>query len=230
MADSWRANFTDWYKYWRRRQVSDVESFVDIELDATRKDNDTVDSNTTYRQSTSFSSSHYTPTCASHPPLTDPIYLRIDFGDDVCQKSLDYGTFSHWSAVEGLMIDMEEDGMIFEELWDVNESMKICMGDWDARVRPGWDVHVHCQSGQAMLETRYLEEDSDSEYSESEEDHWIDEILDPYQEEWCLPRWREKVELEKSKIIAMQEPSWIMLGLGCASVTLFIIAAVVYTA
>ncbi len=231
MEHSWHTRFAYWYRYLRRRTIPDeVDSSIDIELKITCKEHEVVDSSIASIDSSLFSYSQSAPVLSPQPRSSESIYLEIDFGDGICTKSLDYGTFSRWSAVEGLMMDMKDDGMRFEELWDVNESMRICRGDWDARARPGWDVQAHCQNGRAMLETRYLEDDSESEYSESEGDQWIDAILEPYQDEWCLPRWREKVELDNPKPITMQaEPSWTLLTLGCVSIILFVVAAVVYT-
>ncbi|KAH6639342.1 hypothetical protein C7974DRAFT_388280 [Boeremia exigua] len=122
---------------------------------------------------------------------------------------------------------MEKDGIIIEELWDVAGSLQVCMGDWDARVRPGWDIRMHAR---ATLETHCLDNSSDSDGSENISGQWVEEILDQYQEEWCLPRWRAKVEQQESMSIVMQEPSYLMLALGCVLMVFFTVAIVVYTA
>lgn len=232
MKCSWQSRFTNWYSYWgRRRTLDEVDPFTDIELDATCRDPKRVDSAISVENSTPISSSYSTPSFSSQLRQTDSIHLELNFGDGTCIKSLDYGTFSRWSAVERLMVDMEEDGMFCEELWDVSECMRVCKGDWDARVRPGWDIHALCQIMPAVLEARYLEGDSDSgsDDPESEGDQWLDDVLDHYQEEeWCLPRWMDKVEPERSMSID-QEPSWTMLALGCVSMALFIVATIMYT-
>lgn len=231
MTNSWQSRLPNWYRYWGRRQYhGEAEPFTDIDLDATCRDPKRVDSAISVEASTTISSCCSTIDSSSQLLQTDSIHLEIDLGDETCIKSLDYGTFSRWSAIEGLMIDMEEDGIYCEELWDVSECMRVCKGDWDARVRPGWDIHALCQDMPAVLEAHYLDSDSDdgSEDPEIEEDHWIDDVLDAYQEEWCLPRWRGKVEPGRSISIA-QEPSWTMLALGCASVALFIVTAIIYT-
>lgn len=232
MASSWHSRFTSWYRYWRRRAPhEDAAPCADVELVATCKEPKRVDSG--FSVGTSYLSSHpyTTPDSTTLSQQSGFIHLNIDFGDESCIKSVDYGTFSCWSAIEGLMMDMEKDGIVCEELWDISESMRVCKGDWDARVRPGWDIHVHCQDVPMVLETPYLEDDSDSgsEDAGSEEDRWIDDVLDHYREEWCLPRWRDKVEPKRPRSIAIQEPSRTMLIAGCVSVVLFIIAAIVYT-
>lgn len=232
MLKSWNISFTEWYKHWRQRQHFDkAGSSLDVELGIYCKHFERIDSGISLRDTNDFSSCHTSPDVASQDRLSNSIYLELDFGDKTCIKSLDYGTFSHWAAIEGFMFDMEEDGILWEELWDATESMIVGEGDWDARVRPGWYLHVHCQHSAAMLESPYFEDETDSESEdlESEGEHWIDDVLGHYQEEWCLPRWRHKIELEKSINAAMQEPSWIMLVLGCISVALFMVAAVVYT-
>ena len=231
MTDSWHATLMDWYRYRRRRQVSEEgEPFVDIELGAPCKSPKRVDSGMSFGSLGLVSNGHTTPKFEPQPQPADSIHLKLDFGDDICIKSLDYETFSRWSAIEGLIVDMEEDGIFVEEFWDVAEGMRVCRGDWDARVRPGWDVHVLCHSARAFLEEKPFEDDSDSEGYESDEERWIDDVLDQYQEEWCLPRWRERVEQERSISVQMQEPSWTVLSLGCAWILIFIVAVVVYTA
>lgn len=223
MTRSWHALFTK--EYWfqiRWRQVPDSKKFVDIELDASRKTPKRIDSGISFRVKG-------LEACPDTPRLESDIFLMLDFEDGSCIKSLDYRTFSHWEAMEGLLLDMEKDGIALGGLWDETEKMWICRGDWDARVRPGWDVHVLCQNVQTMLEARRFEDLAESEDFESDDEHWIDEVLDQYQEEWCLPRWRIKVEQERSISKPMQDPSWIMVALGCASIVLFIAAVVVYT-
>lgn len=163
--------------------------------------------------------------------LNDPVQITFKFGQRVHVKLLDYATFSQWDAMEELMADIENEGIMFEGLWDVGEKMKICGGDWNARVRPGWDVHVYSQDAHVLSEDESSEDDSDSEgYNDEDKQMWTDEVLDLQKEEWCLPRWRGRVEQEKSIREQIREPSWVVLVLGCASMFFFIAAVIVYTA
>ncbi|KAF2998182.1 hypothetical protein E8E13_003820 [Curvularia kusanoi] len=224
MARLWHSFFanTYWYRY-RWRQVPEAKPFVDIELPAHNKPPRRVDSGISIGTN-GFSSSHTTLKQVSD--FNEPIFLVLDFEDGPCVKSLDYGTFSHWEAMEALLLDLEKDGIAVGELWDQTEKMRICRGDWDARARPGWSVCLHCQDVQAAPDIRQ----NDNDEIESYEEEWIDEVLDHYQEDWCLPRWRIQVEQERSIRKPIQEPSWIMVALGCASVVFFIVAVIVYTA
>ncbi|KAF1926086.1 uncharacterized protein M421DRAFT_224626 [Didymella exigua CBS 183.55] len=162
--------------------------------------------------------------------LEESIHLRLDLGDGVYVKPLNYGTFSRWSAVRELMVDMKKDGIIVEDLWDEAEGMRVCGSDWDARVRPGWNLQMRCQKVEASLEESGSEYDSDSEDTEDEGEAWIVDVIDQYQEEWCLPRWRDRVEQDVSTRKRAEEPSLMALGLGCVSIVFFIVAIVVYTA
>ncbi|KAF3039170.1 hypothetical protein E8E12_005286 [Didymella heteroderae] len=108
----------------------------------------------------------------------EPIYLELDFGDRIYIKPLEYGTFSRWTAIEGLMMDLERDGMVIQELWDGIEKMRVCSGDWDARVRPGWNLEMPCRNEEACLQKDRTEDGSDGEDTDDDEDRWIDEVLD----------------------------------------------------
>ncbi|KAF2625342.1 hypothetical protein BU25DRAFT_460458 [Macroventuria anomochaeta] len=231
MTGSWHTVFTNWYRHRNRRPGSyESGSSTDIELGTCCRSPERFDSGISFGGLDLVSDDHVTPKSSIEPHLDDPILLKLKFGDQTYIKPLDYGTFSRWTAVERLMVDMEQDGIIIGELWDVVEKMRVCSGDWNARVRPGWDVHVHCQDARVILRTGQFEDDSDSEGLESDEEGWVDEVLDQYQEEWCLPRWRVRVEQERSINGQSQEPSWMVLGLGCVSMVFFIVAVVVYTA
>lgn len=228
MKQSWHTKITKtfWYRS-QRRQDSEAKSIADIELVASKETNKRANSST-WSGPVRLSSHLATPKLDQGP--CEPILLMLDFEDGPCIKSLDYGTFSHWDAIEGLLVDVEKEGIVIGELWDENEKMRIRRGDWDARVRPGWDVHVRCQDLQLVTEACQSEDDSDSDALESDDDRWLDDVLDNYQEDWCLPRWRDKVEQDNSASKYLQEPSWIIIALGFASVVLFIIAGIVYTA
>lgn len=226
MEESWYTTFTEtvWHRSWWRRD-SEVKRTVDIELNKSETP--------TRRINYGFSIGSVELNSNQNTSIMDPgpcrpIFLMLDFEDGSCVKPLDYGTFSRWDAIEDLLMDIENDGILVGELWDQNEKMRICPGDWDARVRPGWDIHIRCQNTQTIREGYQTE--NDSEISESDEEHWADDILDQYREDWCLPRWRVKVEKETSTSKSLEEPSRIVIALGCASVILFIIAVVIYTA
>jgi hypothetical protein len=230
MTGSWHRNLKDWYRNGRRgRKQEATRPGVDIELDALCRNPRRVDSDISIGGLTLINENRTSERNLVSLP-EEPINLKLDFGDMIYIKPLDYGTFCRWSAIEELKEDLEKDGMIVQELWDEVEEMRVCSGDWDARVRPGWSLQVYCQNREALLEKDDSVCDSESEHTEDEEESWIDEVLDQYQEEWCLPRWRDRVEQGTSARKHAEEPSWVVLGVGCISIVLFIVAVVVYTA
>lgn len=229
MTGSWHTILTDWYRHRRRRHIPEALAVpIDIELMARCRNPQRVDSSISFGSLTLVDEDQAGPDLRVESQSEEPIHLKLDFGDGVYTRPLHYGTFSRWSALEGLMTDLEKDGMIIEEIWDVVEQMRVCGGDWDARVRPGWNLQVHCQNVQTCLDGNRPEDGSDSEDTDDEEECWVDEILGQYQE-WCLPRWRDRVEQEKSINRYAKEPSWVMLGLGCLSTLFFIVAVIIYT-
>jgi hypothetical protein len=115
--------------YWYRdrwRESPEARCFLDIELGFQRKPTRRVDS------AISLGSSEACGFCTTLKLDLDPhefIILTLDFEDVSCVKSLDYRTFSHWDAMEGLLLDLEKEGITVGELWDQTEKMRICCSD-----------------------------------------------------------------------------------------------------
>jgi len=228
MTASWHWVWIDWYRcQWKLGNTEVAGPVVDIELSAPCRIPKRIDSGISISGLTLVDEDRFNE-FGLRSTLEEPIYLELDFGDRIYTKPLEYGTFSRWTAIEGLVTDLKEDGLMVKELWDETERMRVCGGDWDARVRPGWSLEVPCRDEEAYPKG-WTEDDSDSEDTEVDEERWIDEVLDHYQEEWCLPRWRHRVEQETSTRKNANEPSWRVLALGCVSMILFIVAVVVYT-
>lgn len=204
-------------------------TLVDIELGEHFKVPGRVDSKISLKSLKSISSNRSTPKLDNTSQYCEDIRLTFNFGDVVHTKQLNYGTFACWDAMEELIKDVERDGFVVKELWDDIEEMKVYSGDWDARVRSGWDIHVHCEDA---LAPTWKDDDgeSDSERYENEDERTlVDEIIAGYQEDWCLLRWRSKVEQERSTAVQVLEPSWLMLALGSASMIFFLVTVIVYT-
>lgn len=228
MLAMWENVSWNWYRYRTRDQAShESGASIDIELGVTLTSSLLVDSGL----SLGVSKKGTMLTADQLFEVAHPIKLTFNLGDEIFTKPLDYKTFSRWDAIEGLMVDMKNDGIIIEELWDRKEKTRIWSGDWNARVRPGLDVHVHCQQAHGFLDQGASEGDGDSEYPDDEAKQRCTNIeLGKDQDEWCFHRWRGRVERAKSKHKQMQEPSWLMLALGCSSMLFFFIAVIVYTA
>ena len=219
----------DWHRCRRKRWgVEAAGPIVDIELHAPCRGPKRVDSGISISGLTLVNDDRLNKSSWTSRS-EEPIYLELDCGDRIYTKPLEYGTFSRWTAIEGLVTDLKKDGLMAEELWDETEKMRVCGGDWDARVRPGWSLEVPCRD-EELYPKDWAEDDSDSEDTEVDEEHWIDEVLDHYQEEWCLPRWRDRVEQETLTRKNAKDPSWRVLALGCISMGFFIVAVIVYTA
>lgn len=213
---------------WRQRDTVSARPDVDIELDTLHTHPRRIDSGISISGLTLVSEDHtIEPRVDSRPE--EPMHLKLDFGAGMYVKPLDYRTFSHWSAIEELMMDLEKDGMRVGDLWDESEEMSVCGGDWDARVRPGWTLQMHCQGAEASLGSVGSACDSGSEETEDDAESWFDDMIDEYQEEWCLPRWRNRVEHDGPTGKELQEPSWAVLSLGLIVVIFSIAAFVVYT-
>lgn len=227
---SWRTILAKQCTYCEHRPNHDESQLLpDIELGAFCKKSKTADSGIPPESLSLVTHGHTTPKSSFDSQLRRPICLKFDFGDRIHVKPLDYGTFSRWSAMESFVLDMENEGIIIEEFWDVAENMRVWSGDWDARVRPGWDVYVQCQDVQAVLRKQRFEDDSNSEDYESDGERWTEDILNQYQEDCCLPRWKDRAQKEKLISGRMQEPSWMALSLGCASMVVFVVTVVIYT-
>jgi hypothetical protein len=212
---------------------ANIKGYVDIELGDPLKKPREVDSCVSFCDS-ELDHDNRTPSISTESiQYHEPIHMTFDFGGNILTKSLDYETFVRWDAMEAFAKDLEEDGFAFESLWDETEKMKVGSGDWDARVRPGWRINASFL--QAPIWSDELEKDSESDsedYESTDQEEWqaeyIDEYLDKEVEDWCLPRWRSRVEQEMKGGYS-QEPSWMILALGCASMMFFIVAVITYT-
>ncbi|KAF9693640.1 hypothetical protein EKO04_008178 [Ascochyta lentis] len=161
-----------------------------------------------------------------------PLLLHLDLGDRTVTKQLDYETFARWDAMAGLMADLEKDGMAISNPWDVEEEMEVRSGDWNARVRHGWAIKLSCQ-----YTSEYSQETDSDDGSDRDDDYGrVEDIYREYRytkeeiEDWCLPRWRNRVEQDGSTREQLQEPSWKVLALGFASMVFFVVTVIVYTA
>jgi hypothetical protein len=160
----------------------------------------------------------------------DPIRLVLDFEDCTHTKSLDYATFAKWQRVEALLLDMESDGICVNHMWDDIEKMQVTSGDWDARVRPGWEVHVSCIDRIDLC--GYLDDrnDEDSTADEDGDGEWIEGGVD--KQEWWFARWRHRVESKRSRCVTVvqEPPSWRMIIAVCGLMVPFFWAVVMLTA
>lgn len=230
MTGSWLDRSVDWHRHRRRPQIPEADGpSTDIELVAPSRNPNRIDSDISISGLT-LVNEESTAESIPNARYEEPIYLKLNFGDRIYTKLLEYDTFSRWSAMQELKTSLERDGVSIKDLRDEVERMEICSGDWDARVRPGWSLLLNCHNVEAFLEKDILGYDSDSEDTGVDEERWIDEVLDHYQEEWCLPRWRNRVEQETSTKKNTEDPSWRVLALGCISMIFFIVAVIVYTA
>ncbi|KAF1849721.1 uncharacterized protein K460DRAFT_360574 [Cucurbitaria berberidis CBS 394.84] len=162
--------------------------------------------------------------------IPDSLLVHFQFEDRIYNKQLNYSAFSKWDSVDALLVDLEKDGVLVVQLWDVREEMPICSGDWNARVRPGWEVLVTCVDG-----TLWGDEGSecgDINSADDEDDyyyydHHARERLDDFVayegleasiKHWWFTRWRQRVERAS---LADEESgldlSWSMILLGGVS-------------
>ncbi|KAI4605631.1 hypothetical protein J4E83_010523 [Alternaria metachromatica] len=72
---------------------------------------------------------HLSPTAASTP--STPITLSFHFKDGTTTKLLDYRVYSQWANVNSLLNELAQDGIVIDELWDVNEDMPIVHDELD---------------------------------------------------------------------------------------------------
>jgi hypothetical protein len=161
------------------------------------------------------------PVQAVHP---DPLTLIFHLDDRTYTKTLDYHTFARWEGIGALLDELCNDGIVAEHLWDVDEGMEVGIGDWEARVRPGWKVEV-CQS--VNLYERTLDcvsdFDSDSDEEDGSESESRCEETPKFEPRWWFARWKDRVERGKRrKERAQQEPSWIMVFIWATSMMAFV--------
>jgi hypothetical protein len=159
----------------------------------------------------------------------DPICLVLAFEDHTHTKFLDYTTFARWHRFKALLLDMESDGIWVDYLWDACEGMEVTGGDWDARVRPGWEVHASCTDCNDFCE---YPNDRGDEDSSVDEDWERDLIESGYRrQEWWFARWRHRVESRRSRgASVVHEPSWRMIIAVCGLMIPFLWAMILFLA
>lgn len=110
----------------------------------------------------------------------------------IFKKKLDFATFDRWASMEVMLKGFEDDDIVIEQLWDVQENMPIGSGDWDARLRPGSEIDAICE-GQ-LLTT--WEDDSSCSSEEYERHRPLETRVDSQQTEmkWWFARWKQSVE------------------------------------
>jgi hypothetical protein len=152
----------------------------------------------------------------------DPLVFNFYLENRVHVKRLDYSVFAQWRSVMGLLQDLECDGAVIEQLWDVREDMAICSGDWDARVRPGMEVDALCRHPYPRQDDfRWSSRNKDEDEETIEQLERSDNPL--LKKHWWFERWRRKVEQEALMVgHAVQEPSRRMLVVGILSMATFL--------
>jgi hypothetical protein len=159
----------------------------------------------------------------------DPICLVLAFDDHTYTKFLEYKTFAQWHRFEALLLDLESDGICVDYLWDIAEDMRVTGGDWDARVRPGWEVHASCTDCSDIHEYPNDRVDEDS----SVDDDWERDLIESgyYRQEWWFARWRHRVESRRSRgASVVHDPSWRMIIAVCGLMIPFLWAMVIFLA
>jgi hypothetical protein len=159
----------------------------------------------------------------------DPLSFTFHLDDRTYTKTLDYQAFVQWDGVSALLDELYDDGIMVNQLWDVNEYMEVGSGDWEARVRPGWKVDVYCQHSDQCEPTSDWISDYESDDSDGEEDKNDNDDLERmsnamrFERRWWFARWKERVEKEKCrKAKTQQEPTWIMMLIWATSMVAFI--------
>ena len=166
-------------------------------------------------------------TLQATPP--NPLTLTFHLDDRTYTKTLDYHAFVRWEGVGALLDELCEDGILVNQLWDVEEDMEVGSGDWEARVRPGWNVNVWCSQSEWTPDcvSNFDSDDSDEEEDEDECESKgsIQRISDAVQCErrWWFGRWKERVERETNRRgKAQRDPSWTMILIWATSMVVFV--------
>jgi hypothetical protein len=112
---------------------------------------------------------------------------------------LNYAVYRKWEDfAELLRLWKDELGVECFLLWDESEAMEILAGDWDARVRPRWRIHIVCGQYTSWNGDENIDGDGVEELSGSErvrED-----------EGWWFASWKDRVE--KGKKIVKGKGGW----------------------
>jgi hypothetical protein len=167
------------------------------------------------------------------PRDPDPLTFTFHLDDRTYTKTLVYEAFVGWASVDALLDELNDDGIIVYQLWDVTEDMEVNSGDWEARVRPGWKLDMYCQHSDHYerpsdcISDDYESDDSDGEEDEdqSDKERHIERTSDAakLERQWWFARWKKRVEKEKCrKKKAHQEPSWIVMLIWASSMVAFI--------
>ena len=171
-----------------------------------------------------------------------PIHFTIIFEDGTTTKLLDYRVYSQWANINSLLNELAQDGIVIDELWDVNEDMQIGSGDWDASIQPGSVIYARslndkrgyhaddvddcsdCESDDGMIESDEDGHDTGSEYKMS----WKSSAKNTRNEHtWWFARWRQRVEKAiPGRDGVTDEPSWFMTILW-STTTITIIALLI---
>jgi hypothetical protein len=114
--------------------------------------------------------------------------------------------------------------LFVDQLWDVNEDMRIDGGDWDAKVRPGRAIDVLCFSDRGSQDWVY-DSSSDSADDAADEEGPGDVSSELYvargvqsEHPWWFARWKERVDKETAKNTKlMREPSGTTMIIWCTS-------------
>lgn len=113
-----------------------------------------------------------------------PINCTFLFDEEAYYHGLDYFVFRQWHLFSSLLGAVQSDvGLLDVQIWDMDEQIEVMAGDWEARVRPGWDIVVH---------GAYVGEQDDGK---SEQDG-AQELWGAEKEggQWWFQRWRERAE------------------------------------
>ncbi|KAF2256501.1 hypothetical protein BU26DRAFT_599179 [Trematosphaeria pertusa] len=161
-------------------------------------------------------------------PPPKPILCTFDFEDATYAYDLDFDVYRRWRNMETLVEELlDSDGLLHVQLWDEKEGMEIMAGDWEARIRPGWEVRAVCtdywESCSSYVDKMRCErdegvereeceqcggrdqdryEDSDSDDEEGEEETGdIELCIGEKREEWSFASWRRRVEVRKQRYV-----------------------------
>ncbi|KZM20059.1 uncharacterized protein EKO05_0007536 [Ascochyta rabiei] len=234
MMRIWDALFAQRSQNWARRLLSnDPEANNDVELEKLFEMSSKVDSELSLDSPNLVSSEPLIPAVNYTYQEYRPLLLHLDLEDKTVTKQLHYETFARWDAMAGLMADLEKDGMIISKPWDMAEEMEVRSGDWDARVRQGWAIQLSCQYVYGSSQETDSDNGSDrdnGDYESVKVTYQTCKDANEEAEDWCLPRWRSRVERYGPIRGQTQEPSWRVLTLGCASMLFFVVTVIVYTA
>lgn len=176
-------------------------------------------------------------------------------------RHLELDKYRHWASFAQLLAIILQDGFGYSNdygfgfgknlrtctctciyIWDVAEAMLVVAGDWEARVRPGWEVIVAICRGDAFtfadcsclgvkrgVENAMYEDEDEDEDDQDDKDDDEDEDEDDGKQEiislrvgeeatgWFW-RWRRKVEKVGFADWRKEETGWLVGVLGMVGV------------